>query len=215
MDWARSLFSAIVDALRGNSTSIEDLLQRQLEAIAQIVQDALLNADLANCQELIRAYVIRYKEYTNQKNPTILEYVLNESNTALSRLYDHGFAGYQSYMVCASLLMTALQEVVRLGNDGARKDVTDQHAAAVAFHSKVEEQINLSTSVPYLAQRFRVTRGYYSCGKISEKGGARWMPVERGHILGKQLPGRACVFFWTNRSTELTAQEADELVKTQ
>ena len=39
------------------------------------------------------------------------------------------------------------------------------------------------------------------------------MPVE-GAILGKQLPGRAGVFFWTNDSTELTAQEADELVKT-
>jgi hypothetical protein len=141
------VFGAIANAIFGASggKSMEQLLQEQLEAIARIVQESLKDEALREYGARVKAYVALFREYQNDPTAATLDFIRNNTAVALAELESLGFMGYRTYMTAAGLRLTILQEVMRSGRTGARKNFDSQREVAIAYHNQIVDLINRET----------------------------------------------------------------------
>jgi hypothetical protein len=107
------LFGLLTEGLRSNNQDLENLLKRQLEEFARIVETKLQENDLRNYTAAIESYLQIFDEYKNNRTTGRKDYLLNETATELSKIKSLGFIGYRTYITGAGLRLSLLQELMK------------------------------------------------------------------------------------------------------
>jgi hypothetical protein len=176
------LFSALSNAIFGQSgKSIQDMLNEQLVAIAQIVEQKIAEAELAQAQANVIALAVLLREYQHTPSIGRQDFLLNESAVYLSQLASLGVVGYRTYMTAAGLRLSILQQFAGHSVGGA-KNFEDQRIDAIAHHNNIIGAINtLTEPSTYFPTTMSAQWAVLGEGKIK-----RWVTV-MGHQAGGQV----------------------------